>query len=178
VALAVALGAAVALEADPTGPVVGGAAGAVLLASLALATGRSAPLPFALALMGAVYAIPAGERPVPAPVYGAGLLLCAELAYWSLELRVVERVHGDLVTPRLLAVLGVAGISLAAGALVLLAAEAGLGRSPATTGVAALAVAATAGLLALLAGARLRSEPYAGFGAAAQRTPSSTSTTS
>jgi hypothetical protein len=151
VALSGALGAAVALEAEPTGAVAPGAAVAVLLLSLALVTGRPAPVPFALVLLGAVYAIPAGERAIPAPVYGGGLLLCAELAYWSLELRVVQRVHGDVVTPRLLAVLGLAGVSLPAGALVLLAAETGLGRSPATTAAAALAVAASAGLFALLA---------------------------
>lgn len=168
-ALAAALGAAVALEAEPTGVVAADAASAALLLSLALVTGRSAPIPFALLLLGAVYAIPAGDRAVWAPVYGAGLLLCAELAYWSLEFRVVQRVHGDVITPRLLAVLGVAGVSLAAGALVLLAAEAGLGRSPATTAAAALAVAGCVGLLAGLATASSRGP---------QRTPSSTSTTS
>jgi hypothetical protein len=151
VALSAALGAAVALEAEPTGAVAAGAAGAVLLLSLALVTERSAPIPFALLLLGAVYAIPAGERAIPAPVYGAGLLLCAELAYWSLELRIVQRVHGDVVMPRLVAVLGVAGVSLLAGALVLLAAETGLGRSPATTAAAALAVVACVALLVVLA---------------------------
>jgi signal transduction histidine kinase len=151
VALSAALGAAVAVEAEPTGAVAAGAAGAVLLLSLALVTGRSAPIPFALLLLGSVYAIPAGERAIPAPVYGAGLLLCAELAYWSLELRVVQRVHGDVVTPRLLAVLGVAAASVPAGALVLLAAEAGLDRSPATTAAAALAVVACVALLVVLA---------------------------
>jgi hypothetical protein len=98
-----------------------------------------------------MYVAPAGEREIWASLYGCGLLVLAELAYWSLESRVLQRVHGDVVTPRLLAVLGVAGVSLPAGALVLLAAEADLGRSPATTAAAALAVAASAGLLALLA---------------------------
>ena len=140
-----ALGTVVALEAEPTGPVLAGGVGAVLLLSLALVTGRSAPIPLA------VYAIPAGERALWAPVYGGGLLLCAELAYWSLESRVDQRVHGDVVKPRLIAVLGVVGVSLPAGALVLLASEADLGRSPALTGAAALAVVACAGLLAILA---------------------------
>ena len=123
----------------------------MLLLSLALVTGRSAPIPLALVVLGAVYAIPAGERALWAPVYGGGLLLCAELAYWSLESRVDQRVHGDVVKPRLIAVLGVVGVSLPAGALVLLASEADLGRSPALTGAAALAVVACAGLLAILA---------------------------
>jgi hypothetical protein len=163
------LGAGVALEAQPTEPVAAGAAAAVLLVSLALVAGRSAPIPLALVLLGAVYAIPEGERALWAPIYGAGLLLCAELAYWSLELRVVQRVHGDTVTPRLLATLGVATASVPAGALILLAADADIGRSPATTAVAALALAGCVGLLAVLATASGRSP---------QRTPSSTSTTS
>ena len=146
-----ALGTVVALEAEPTGPVVAGGAAAVLLLSLALVTGRSAPIPLALVALGAVYVIPAGERALWAPVYGGGLLLCAELAYWSLESRVDQRVHGDVVKPRLVAVLGVVGVSVPAGALVLLASEADLGRSPTLTGAAALAVVACAGLLAIMA---------------------------
>jgi hypothetical protein len=154
----------VALEAEPSEAVGAGAVTATLLVALALAAGRPAAIPFALVLLGAIYAIPAGERAIPAPLYGAGLLVCAELAYWSLELRVAQTVYGDVVTPRLGAVVLVAAASVPAGALVLLAADAGIGRSPATTAAAALALAACAGLLALLA--------------SAQRTPSNTSTTS
>jgi hypothetical protein len=168
VALPAALGAAVAVEAEPTVPVVAGVAGAVLLVSLALLTGRATPIPYALVLLGVVYVVPDGEREIWAPLYGCGLLLLAELAYWSLESRVTQRVHGDAITPRLAAVLIVASLSVPAGALVLLAADAGVGRSPAMTAVAALAVAGCVGLLALLA----RGRPDA------QRTPSSTSTSS
>jgi hypothetical protein len=141
----------VAVEAEPAELVAAGAAGAVLLLALALGTGRSAPIPFALLLLGAVYVIPEGERAIPAPLYGPGLLLCAELAYWSLEWRLVQRVHGDVVTPRLLAVIGVAAASVPTGTLVLLAGESGLGRSAALTAAAALAIVAGAGLLVLLA---------------------------
>jgi hypothetical protein len=151
VALSALLGATVAAEAEPVGVVAAGAATAVLLVWLATGTGRLAPIPFALVLLGALYAIPEGERAVWAPLYGGGLLLCAELAYWSLEERGAQRVHGDVVTPRLLAILGVAAASVAAGSLVLLASESGLGRSPALTAAAALAVVASAGLLVLLA---------------------------
>jgi hypothetical protein len=147
----VALGATTALDAEPTAPVAVGAVAAVLLVSLALVSGRSVPIPCALVLLAALYAIPEGERAVWAPVYGAGLLLCAELAYWSLESRVAQRVHGDVVTPRLLALLGLATASLPAGALVLLAADSSLDRSPALTAAAAVALAACAGLLAVLA---------------------------
>jgi hypothetical protein len=131
-------------------------------------TGRAAPIPFALALLGAIYAIPEGNRAVWAPLYGCGLLLSAELAYWSLESRVAQHVDGDVVTPRLAAVVLVAAASVPAGALVLLATEVGVGRSPAMTAAAALAVAGCVGLLAVLA----RTRPDA------QRTPSSTSTSS
>jgi hypothetical protein len=169
VALSAALGTAVAAEAEPTAPVVAGVASAVLLVSLALLTGRAAPISFSLVLLGAVYVVPDGDREIWAPLYGSGLLLLAELAYWSLESRVDQRVYGDVVTPRLVAVLLVASLSVPAGALVLLAADAGVGRSPAMTAVAALAVIACVGLLAVLATAP---------GRGAQRTPSSTSTTS
>jgi hypothetical protein len=155
----VALGAATALDAEPTGPVAVGAIAAVLLVWLALVTGSSVPIPCALVLLAALYAIPGGERAVWAPLYGAGLLLCAELAYWSLESRVAQVVHGDVVAPRLLAILGVVAASVPAGALVLLAAESDLGRSPALTAAAALALAACAGLLAVLAKAGLGSSP-------------------
>jgi hypothetical protein len=169
VGLSAALGAAVAFEAGPTAAVVAGTAGAVLLVWLALATGRPAPIPLAVVLLGAVYALPEGDRAVWAPLYGGGLLLCAELAYWSLESRVDQRVYGDLVTPRLVTVVLVAAVSVPSGALVLLAADAGVGRSPAMTAIAALAVVACVGLLAVLA-RTLASDP--------QRTPSSTSTSS
>jgi len=155
----VALGATTALDAEPTAPVTVGAVAAVLLVSLALVTGRSVGIPCALVLLGAIYAIPEGERAVWAPVYGAGLLLCAELAYWSLESRVAHAVYSDVITPRLLAILGVATASLPAGALVLLAADSDLDRSPALTAAAALALAGCAGLLAVLAKARLGSGP-------------------
>jgi hypothetical protein len=159
----------VAFEADPVAPVVAGAAGAVLLVSLAVVTRRAAPIPFALVLLGSLYAIPEGDRVVWAPVYGGGLLLSAELAYWSLEARVAQVVYGDVTAPRLAAVVLVSAASVPAGAPVLLAAEAGIGRSPATTAAAALAVAACAGLLAVWA---------AGSARAPQRTPRSTSTSS
>jgi hypothetical protein len=149
-------------------PVAAGAAAAALTVSLALVTGHSAPIPLALALLGALYVLPDGERGVWAPLYGGGLLLCAELAYWSLEERRARRVRGDVATPRLVAVLLVAVLSVGVAAVVLLAAEVDIGRSPVTTAVAAVAVAACAGLLVALARAR----------PAAQRTPISTSTSS
>jgi hypothetical protein len=148
------LGGAAALAADPAVPVLAGAAVAVLLVFFAVLAERTAMVPSALVLLGAVFAIPEGGHGVWTPLYGAGLLLCAELAYWSLESRVDQRVHGDVVTPRLAAILLVTALSVAAGAVVLLAAEADVGRSPATTAAAALAIVASAGLLVLLTAGR------------------------
>jgi hypothetical protein len=150
VTLSALLGAGVAVEADPKAAVVGTAAVAVLLVLLAVVTGRSAPIPVALLLLGALYVLPDGERAVWVPLYGGGLLLCAELAYWSLEERRAQPVFGDVVTPRLVSILLVAAASVAAGALVQLAGEADVGRSAATTAAASLAVAGCAALLVVL----------------------------
>jgi hypothetical protein len=132
-----------------------GAAAAALLVAVAVSAGRSAPIPFALVILGAIYAVPDGDRAVPAPLYGSGLLLTAELAYWSLEERVVGRVLAGAVAPRLLGILAVSVAAIPAGALVLAAADADVSRSPAVTAVGAAAVVACIGLLTALA--RLRS---------------------
>jgi hypothetical protein len=135
--------------------VLAGGAAATALLSLALAAARSSPIPFALLLLGAIYAIPDGERALPAPIYGSALLLTAELAYWSLDERGRQRVQAGVFTPRLLAILAVSAVAIPPGALALSAAEADVARSPATTAAGAAAVV---GCLALLTGlARLRS---------------------
>jgi hypothetical protein len=134
--------------------VLAGATTAIFLLSLALAAGRSAPIPLAVLLLGAVYAIPQGERAIPAPIYGSLLLLTAELAYWSLEERVRKRVQAGVLAPRMLAILAVAAASIPASALVLVAAQADVGRSPALTAAGAAAIVACVALVAALA--RLR----------------------
>jgi hypothetical protein len=134
--------------------VLAGATAAIFLLSLALTAGRSAPIPLALLLLGAVYAIPQGDRAIPAPIYGSLLLLTAELAYWSLEERVRKRVQAGVLAPRMLAILAVAAASIPASALVLVAAQADVGRSPALTAAGAAAIVACVALVAALA--RLR----------------------
>jgi hypothetical protein len=141
-----------ALDTEATGWVAAGAAGAILLMSLALAAGRSSPIPFALLLLGAIYAIPGGERTIAAPIYGGALLLTAELAYWSLEERVRQRVQAGVFRPRLLAMLAVSAGAIPLSALVLAAAEADLARTPLTTAAGAAAVVGCLALLAALAG--------------------------
>jgi hypothetical protein len=131
-----------------------GAAAATVLLSLALAAARSAPIPFALLLLGAIYAIPEGERAIAAPVYGSALLLTAELAYWSLDERVSQRVQGGVFAPRLLAILAVSAAAIPPSALVLIAGEADVARSPALTAAAAAAIVACVALLTALARVR------------------------
>jgi hypothetical protein len=136
--------------------VLAGAAPAILLLLVALTAGRTAPIPFALLLLGAIYAIPDGDRAIAAPIYGGGLLLTAELAYWSLDERVRRRVQAGVATPRLLAILAVAAAAIPSGALVLIAAEANVSRSPVLTAAGAAAIVACIGLLAALARVRSR----------------------
>jgi hypothetical protein len=131
-----------------------GAGAATLLVALAVAAGRYIPIPFALVILGAIYAVPDGDRAVPAPIYGSALLLAAELVYWSLDERVVARVLAGAVAPRLLAILAVSAAAVPASALVLVAADADVARSPAVTAAGAAAVVACLGLLTALA--RLR----------------------
>jgi hypothetical protein len=134
--------------------VLAGAAAAILLMSFALAAARSAPIPFAVLLLGAIHTIPDGDRAIAAPIYAGALLLTAELAYWSLDERVRQRVQAGVFTPRLLAILAVVAAAAPASALALVAAEADVARSPALTAAGAAAVVACVGMLTALA--RLR----------------------
>jgi hypothetical protein len=134
--------------------VLAGAIGATLLLLLALIAARSAPIPFALLLLGMVYAVPQGDRAVPAPLYAGALLLTAELAYWSLDERVHGRIEAGAATPRLVAILAVAAAGIGASALPLAAAEADVTRSPATTAAGAAAILGCIALLAALARVR------------------------
>jgi hypothetical protein len=147
------LGATTALDA-PGVAVSAGAGAATLLVALAVSAGRSTPIPFGLVILGAIHAVPDGDRAVPAPIYGSVLLLAAELAYWSLDERVVGRVRPGAATPRLLGILAVGAAAIPASALVLVAADADVPRSPAVTAAGAVAVVACIGLLTALARVR------------------------
>jgi hypothetical protein len=134
--------------------VLAGATAAILLLSLALATARSAPIPFALVLLGAIYATPTGERAIAAPIYAGALLLTAELTYWSLDERVRFRVQAGVFTPRLLVILAISAAAIPPSALVIVAAEADVARSPAMTAAGAAALVACIALLTALARVR------------------------
>ena len=127
---------------------------APLLLSLALLAGRAAPVAAALLLLGAIYVVPEGDRAIPAPIYGGALLLIAELAFWSFDERLPGRVEPGTATPRLLAILGVVVTGVAAGALVLLASESDVARSPARTAAGVGAILACIAVLTALARAR------------------------
>jgi hypothetical protein len=141
------------LRADRLGPLIGvvGLA-AVLFLVLALARRSHAVLPWALALAGAECAaflvIRGGEIDGWAPIYGAGLLLVAELAYWSME-RGVQGPPGEGLTFRrstlvVTACVGAGGV----GGLILAIAELSIRGG---LWLEALGIAAAVGSIALLA---------------------------
>jgi hypothetical protein len=144
------LGATTALDGGPSAPALVGAALAIALLSVALTAARPGPIPGALLLLGAVYAIPDADGAVAAPIFGSALLLTAELAYWSLDERVCQRLQAGVLMPRLLAILAVAAVAIPASTLVLVAAEAGVARSPVTTAAGATAIVACIALLTSL----------------------------
>jgi len=131
-----------------------GAGGATLLMAFALAAVRPAAVPFALLLLGALYALPASHHVIPVPVYGSALLVAGEFAYWSLDERIRERAQPGVAMPRLLAVLAVGAAAIPASALVLAAADADVPRSPTGTAAGAAAVVACVALLVALARVR------------------------
>jgi hypothetical protein len=115
------------------------------------------PVSLALVLLAAIYVVPDGDRSIPAPIYGGALLLIAELAFWSLDERAHGRVEPGTATPRLLAILAVVATGVAAGALVVLASESDVARSPARTAAGLGAILACVAVLSALA--RTRSTP-------------------
>ena len=138
---------------DRLSGVVGGVGlAAVLLLVVALAGRFAGLLPWALALAGAEYAafleIRGSTIDGYAPIYGAGLLLVAELAYWSMEPRAdappregLAFRRGTLVLASCVGAGGVAGLILAIAEL---SVRGGLW-------LEALGVAAAVGSIALLA---------------------------
>jgi hypothetical protein len=125
---------------------------AVVFLAGALAGRFAGLLPWALALAGAAYAgflvIREGSIDAYAPIYGAGLLLVAELAYWSIERRVPAPPGEGLTFRRgMLVVAGCVGAG-GVGALILAVAEVSVRGG---LWLEALGVAAAVGSIALLA---------------------------
>jgi hypothetical protein len=134
---------------------LGSASLTLLVVGLALAW--SAPVAAALGLIGAEYALrfATGPRSLDAwtPLYAGGLLLAAELAYWSVERRIAVHVEPAIVVRRAGWVIAVsaAGTALAAALLV----AAGL-PIEGGTGLEAIGVIAAGGVLGLAAAAAAR----------------------
>ena len=82
------------------------------------------------------------------------LLLIAELAYWSLDERAAGRIEPGTTTPRLLGILAVVATGIAAAALVLLASESDVARSPARTAAGFGAILACVAVLGTLTRSR------------------------
>ncbi len=126
-------------------------AAAVALLTVAVVFRSRVLLPWALVGLGAQYALwlelRGGRIDERAPVVAAGILLAAELGYWSLERTARGRAAGELAARRLLVILG-----LLCGALLVCAGilAAGTVAVRGSAAVEAVGVAAAVGVLALV----------------------------
>jgi hypothetical protein len=150
VAGALALAAHAFHEEPPLG--LFGAAGAAVLV-VALLVGRAGPVAPALVLVAAGYAATLVARDAnaldpAAPLVACGLLLVAELAYWSVELASSGRAEPRVPLRRLAALVGLtaAALALAAGVLAATAIPFGGGLAWNLVGIIA-----AAGAIALIA---------------------------
>ena len=111
-------------------------------------------VPWAIVLLGGVYAIPlfvhGSEIDEGAPLVGAGLLLCSELAAWSFDERWRIKAERAVVVARGTAVALLVLAGLGASALVLALAAAPIGGGLAWTVLGAAAAVVVVGLAARL----------------------------
>ncbi len=149
--MAAGLGAAAGLDADGRVTVLAGAGAAILLLSLGLSTRRPVAIPIALLLLGALHLTGDGGGSIGTVIYGSGLLLAAELAYWSIDERGRRPVEPGVFAPRLLAILAVVMAGIPASLVVYLAAGVDISRSAASTAAGAAAIVACLALLAAMA---------------------------
>lgn len=124
---------------------------------MALLGGWAALLPWPVVLLGGAYVASLELRAddstidAAAPLFGAGLLLLAELAYWSLELRGPGREERRLIARRAAALVGLALLSLLLGTLVVTVTAVPLGGGAAWDAVGVAAAAAALALIVHLA---------------------------
>jgi hypothetical protein len=159
--VAAGLGAAAALDAESSAPVLAGAGSAILFLGLGQSTRRSGAIPIALLLLGALHVIPDGDPSIGTVIYGSCLLLTAELAYWSIDEHGHRPVQPGVFAPRLLAILAVVAAAISASVLVHVAAGIDIPRSPASTAAGATATVACVVLLAAMACRRAERAPDA-----------------
>jgi hypothetical protein len=155
--VAAGLGAAAALDAGSSAPVLAGAGSAILFLGLGLYTRRSVAIPIALLLLGALHVISDGDQSIGTVIGGSCLLLVAELAYWSIDEHGRRPVEPGVFAPRLLAILAVVAAAIPASLLVHLAADTDIPRSQTSTAAGATAVVACVALLAAMARGRVSS---------------------
>ena len=130
---------------------------ALCVLAAAVVLGWPAGIAWALALLGTAYATAlaasedAGAVDAVAPLYAGGLLLVAELSYWSLELRGSRREEPGAMLRRLVALTALAALSVAIGGFVVLVTAAPAGGGLAWDAVGIAAVAATLAIVATLA---------------------------
>ena len=148
VAVGLTAGAALAAGRYWALPAARGALGVALLV-VSLAAGWTSLLPWSVVALASAYASGLAVQDDPgvadggAPLYGAGLLLVAELGYWSLDLRGPGREERRLLLRRAAALAALAFASVVLGAVVLslTAVELGGGVVLDAVGVAAAAAA-------------------------------------
>jgi hypothetical protein len=112
-----------AARSQPALLVVGGAG--VFLLVVGLALGRSAAVPWAIAGVGVAYAatLEGDELDSRVPLYAAGLLITAELAYWSLRLRRAARDEPGMGLRRVIGLLVATAVALVAGTMLVAVAQ-------------------------------------------------------
>jgi hypothetical protein len=132
--------------------ILGGAA--LVLLCIGLAARWSAALAAGIAFLGAEQAVRLATGPSSVdpwtPVYAAGLLLTAELAWWSIEERVPAWSQPGIVLRRLLVIVGLCAAGAALAAMIVVAAgsplEGGVGLELVGVVAAVAAVAVVAAL--------------------------------
>jgi len=133
------------------------AGAAIVILGLGISALRSEAIPFALVLLGVSHVISTGDPSLATVIYGSGLLLTAELAYWSIDEHGDRRVQPGVFAPRLLAILAVVAAAIPASMLVLAAAAIDISRSHTSTAAGAIAIVACVALLAAMARRRVSS---------------------
>ena len=133
------------------------AGAAIVILALGISARRSEAIPIAILLLGASHVISTGDRSIATVLYGSGLLLTAELAYWSVDEHGDRPVQPGVFAPRLLAILAVVAVAIPASMRVLAAAAIDRPRSHTSTAAGAIAIGACVALLAAMARGRVSS---------------------